>query len=227
MTRLVKAAAGPARVGQPSGAGDGAVATVSAVIATITPGVVDSDGDCYDPGAFIGSGQAVISQWQHSAMYGGGALPVGLGSVREVGDHAVFDGLILLGMATGRDVYEWLRHRGVDQEWSYGYDVLRSRQPNPAELRAGAQQVIQALAVHEVSPVRRGAGVGTQTLAVGTRTPAPESGGGDGLDPATREELRQIAERLRAQQNAREVLAAAAVRLIRYEAERRREAASR
>lgn len=221
----MKLATGPATVSTPTGTGDGAIATVTAVIATIAPGVVDHDGDAYDPGAFDNSGQALISQWQHSGIYGGGVLPVGVGSVREVGDQAIFDGVIFMGMSAGRDVHEWLRHRGTDQEWSYGYDVLRSRQPSPAELRAGARQVIQGLAVYEVSPVRRGAGVGTHTLTVG----APDFGGAAGgaggdLDPATQAELRAIAERLRARQDGQEAVAAAAVRLIRYQAERRRAA---
>ncbi|MFJ6952029.1 hypothetical protein [Micromonospora aurantiaca (nom. illeg.)] len=226
MTRLVKAAAGRARVGSPSGSGDGAVATVSAVIATITPGVVDSHGDAYDPGAFVDSGTAVISQWSHSSVYSGGAIPVGVGSVQEVGDLAVFDGVIFLGMSAGRDTFEWLRQRGTEQEWSYGLDVLKSRAPNPAELRAGARQVLQRLAVPEVSPVWRGAGVATQTLRVEGPPPAAPAAGGDGLDAATRAELEAIAERLRGQRNSEEAVAGAVLRLVRHQAEQRR-AASR
>ncbi|MEU1813512.1 HK97 family phage prohead protease [Micromonospora aurantiaca (nom. illeg.)] len=222
MTRLVKAAAGPARVGSPSGSGDGAVATVSAVIAVMTPGLVDHDGDAYDPGAFGGTGQVLISQWGHSAMTA--TMPVGVGSIQEVGDQAVLDGVIWLGMQAGRDLYEVLRRRGVDQEWSYGYRVTKSRPPDPALLRAGARQVIQQLEAYEASPVWRGAGIGTHTVAVAGPTGGP-AGGAD-LDPATRAELAAIGERLRGRRDAQEALAAAAVRLIRHQAERRR-AASR
>lgn len=226
MTRLVKAAAGPARVGTPSGAGDGAVATVSAVLADMTPGLVDHDGDAYDPGAFDGTGQVLISQWGHSAMYHG--MPIGVGSIQEAGGRAVLDGVIWLGMQAGRDVYEVLRRRGSDQQWSYGYKVTQSRQPNTAELRAGAQQVIQRLDAYEASPVWAGAGIGTQTLAVGgPGLTGVASDGSDELDPATLAELRAIGERLRGRRDAEQAMAAAAVRLVRYQAERRREAAGR
>ncbi|MEW2444684.1 hypothetical protein [Micromonospora marina] len=201
------------------------MATVSAVIAVMTPGLVDHDGDAYDPGAFDGTGQVLISQWGHSAMTA--AMPVGVGSIQEVGDQAVLDGVIWLGMQAGRDLYEVLRRRGADQEWSYGYRVTKSRPPDPALLRAGARQVIQQLEAFEASPVWRGAGIGTHTVAVaGPTSGAVGQAGGADLDPATRAELAAIGERLRGRRDAQEALAAAAVRLIRHQAERRR-AASR
>lgn len=210
----MKLATGPATVSTPTGTGDGAIATVTAVIATIAPGVVDHDGDAYDPGAFAGSGQILISQWNHASMVSGGAMPVGVGTIREVGRHAIFEGMLWLAMAAARDVYEVLRQRGSAQEWSYGYEVTKSRPPGRGD--GGARQVIQQLSAYEASPVWRGAGIGTRTTSV--------TASGDALDAATQEQLRRILAAVRGRKSAAET--AASLQLIRIWAERR-EAARR
>src|SRR5687768_23717 len=132
---------------------------VTAVFATL--GVIDSDGDVTVKGAFDNGAKVRISAYGHTSW--NGALPVGKGSIREVGDEAILEGRFFLDTPAGADTFKVVKELGVDglQEWSYGYD--------PVEFSFGEfeeQQVryLNKLKVHEVSPVLLGAGVGTRLL---------------------------------------------------------------
>lgn len=134
---------------------------VSAVIADM--GVVDLDGDTYDSGAFRPSGKCVISQWGHSALLDR-SMPVGEGTITEKANMAIFNGVIFKEMQAGRDLAALLRRRGASQQWSYGFDVLDSRQ----DRRDGKSvRVLKSVNAFEVSPVTKGAGLNTATLSVG------------------------------------------------------------
>lgn len=209
----VKQATGPALIGEVVEASGGPIALVRAVIATLDE--VDHDGDTYEPGAFSGASNVMISPWNHSTVVTGvGAPPVGNGSIREIGRHAVFTGELWLDTQAGRDTYTVLRRRGSAQQWSYAYDVLSSRRPGRGD-PSGAGRVLQRLNAYEASPVWRGAGTGTATLEL-AGPPARE------VPAEAQRELREIAARFRANQDvAREQL-----RFIALQA-RRRELASR
>jgi hypothetical protein len=132
---------------------------VTAVFATL--GVIDSDGDVTVKGAFDNGAKVRISAYGHSSW--NGTLPVGKGSIREVGDEAILDGRFFLDTPAGADTFKVVKELGADglQEWSYGYD--------PVEYSFGEfeeQQVrfLNKLKVHEVSPVLLGAGIGTRLL---------------------------------------------------------------
>jgi len=121
---------------------------VTAVFATL--GVIDSDGDVTVKGAFDNGAKVRISAYGHTSW--NGALPVGKGSIREVGDEAILEGRFFLDTPAGADTFKVVKELGVDglQEWSYGYD--------PVEFSFGEfeeQQVryLNKLKVHEVSPV--------------------------------------------------------------------------
>jgi hypothetical protein len=180
----MKAAGDAGAVSEAVDTDHGPVALVRAVVATgIGKGVVDSDGDGYDPGAFGAAGQKVIlSAWGHSAV-AYGIPPVGAGVIREVGSDAVFVGELWLSMQAGRDAHDVLRRRGAGQEWSYALRATKVRRARPGE-QPGTY--IEALQTWEASPVWKGAGLGTHTIAVV----------GDDLDAAHRAELAQIAGRV-------------------------------
>lgn len=136
---------------------------VKAVIADM--GVVDLDGDCYKSGAFRDCGTQLISQWDHNSLLGaGGAIPVGQGIITEENGLAIFRGVLWTEMQAAQDVAAMLRRRGMGQPWSYGYDVVDS-----AQIYRDGKSVreLRAVDAHEVSPVRRAAGLGTQTLEIG------------------------------------------------------------
>lgn len=129
---------------------------VEAVFATLN--VKDHDDDVTKPGAFENGAEVVISAYNHKSWEG--ALPVGKGTIQEVGNEVVMKGRFFLNTTAGRDTFEVVKELGARQEWSYGFNVLESE---PGEHEGKSVRVLKRMAVHEVSPVLRGAGVGTTT----------------------------------------------------------------
>lgn len=129
---------------------------VEAVFATLN--VVDKDNDVTRKGAFAEGAEVVISAYNHKSWEG--ALPVGVGTIHEVGDSVVMKGRFFLNTASGRDHFEVVKALGAKQEWSYGFNVADSER---GEVDGKSVRVLKRMEVHEVSPVLRGAGVGTTT----------------------------------------------------------------
>ncbi len=135
---------------------------VQAVFATYN--VVDDDGDVTLPGAFKDGADVAISAYGHGSWpQRGNVPPVGRGTIKTTGTEAMLDGKFFLKTAGGRDAFELVKEMGPLQEWSYGYDILASA---PGEVDGKSVQYLQALDVHEVSPVLKGSGVNTRTLGV-------------------------------------------------------------
>ncbi|MCY1141711.1 hypothetical protein OWR29_27250 [Actinoplanes sp. Pm04-4] len=143
------------------------IGTVVVAFADLRPGAVDRDGDTYERGAFTGNtGPVPFGPWNHSVNdMGPWNLPIGVGQVTEEGDLAVFRG-VLFDTPMARMHLEVLRGLGARAEYSYGFGVTASRRATPRD-GTGASRVIQRVNVHEVSPVLRGAGVGTHTVSLG------------------------------------------------------------
>lgn len=80
----------------------------------------------------------------------------------------------------GRETFETLKQLGPLAEWSYSYDPVDVEHGT-----LGGQRVrfLKALDVTEISPMLRGAGIGTRTVDAK-----------DDLDPVTREEPAAIAD---------------------------------
>lgn len=129
---------------------------VEAVFATLN--VKDKDDDVTVPGAFTEGQQVVISSYNHKSWEG--ALPVGKGTVHEVGDAAIFKGQFFMNTQAGKDTFEVVKQLGDRQEWSYGFNVDESEQ---GEHEGKSARILKKMTVFEVSPVMRGAGVGTRT----------------------------------------------------------------
>lgn len=138
-----------------------------AQIATLS--AVDHDGDTYEKGAFSwkeGGHQWVSILPAHNRT----AMPFGKARVFEEGDAALADLHINLDTEAGRDWHATLKfdlEKGAPvQEWSYGFGVVDAA----AEERSGEHvRVLKRLDVHEISPVLRGAGIGTGTLSLKSR----------------------------------------------------------
>lgn len=134
-----------------------------AVIATL--GVIDSDGDIIQPGAFKGADSVSILPTHNSQ-----SVPLGKGRIEERGDQAVVVGKMNLDTQPGR---EWHSHLKFDmenpparQEWSFGFMI----EDSASETRDGQEiRLLKSLDVFEASPVLLGAGVNTRTLAVKQR----------------------------------------------------------
>lgn len=127
---------------------------------------VDSDGDSYLPGAFSwmeGGGQWAAILPAHDRR----AMPLGKAWVYEEGDFAYAKLNLNLQTQAGRDWHEALKFDLATgkpvQEWSYGFDVLDADHVQRAN---GSGRVLKRQRVDEVSPVLRGAGVGTTTISI-------------------------------------------------------------
>lgn len=131
---------------------------VEAVFATLN--VEDHDGDVTLPGAFKSGTAVKISAYNHASWQG--ALPVGKGRIYEEGDNVVFRGEFF-DTTNAQDTRKTLVGLGEMGEWSYGFDVEDSA---PGEFKGKNVRFLKSMAVHEVSPVLMGAGIGTHTRSV-------------------------------------------------------------
>lgn len=139
---------------------DEAKGLVSAVFATLN--VIDADGDVTLPGAFTDGAKVVISAYGHRSW--DGELPLGTGTIREDGDEAIFEGKFFIDTTHGRDAFltvKELSEAGL-QEWSYSLENVVSER---SEWDGREVNLLKRITVKEVSPVLRGAGVNTRTLA--------------------------------------------------------------
>lgn len=134
---------------------------IEAVFCTL--GVVDKDGDVIVKGAFDEGAAVVISAYGHMSWEG--ELPVGYGTIHEIGDEAVLKGQFFLNTDHGRNTWETVKELSKLQlqEWSYSlHDVKASS----GTVDGRKVRIIEKNTVKEVSPVLRGAGVATRTVDV-------------------------------------------------------------
>lgn len=133
--------------------------SVSAVIAQF--GVIDHDGDIVEPTAFK-SGQEVAMAWSHDW-----SELVGKGMITVTATEAIFNGSFFMDTQAGMEAYKTVKAMGDLQEWSWGFHTVKSTWEQREE------QMIRHLVetdVYEVSPVLKGAGIGTRTLAIKGKT---------------------------------------------------------
>lgn len=147
---------------------DGADGQFTAVFSTLN--AVDHDGDVTLPGAFEDGKEVLISAYGHQSWYG--SMPIGKGVIHADEEKAWVDGQFLLNTTHGKDAYTTIKEIGGMQEWSYGFDVKESAYGDFAGQKV---RFLKAVDVFEVSPVLRGAGVGTHLQIIKGRTMEEES----------------------------------------------------
>lgn len=121
--------------------------------------VIDHDGDVTVPGAFRDGQKVRISYWGHRWQ----DLPVGKGVIHQDDEKAWVDGQFFLDTIAGKETYQTVKNLEELQEWSYGFDVEKAE---PGVFDGRDVMLLQALDVHEVSPVMLGAGIGTGTTSI-------------------------------------------------------------
>lgn len=134
---------------------------VSAVFSTFD--VVDKDNDVTPADAIQDGAEFVVSAYGHKSW--SGELPVGKGKIRVTKSEAIADMTFFMDTTQGRDTFNavaGLAKSGLG-EWSYGFDILDAA---PGVFDGKDVRMLNAVKVHEVSPVLQGAGVGTRTLSV-------------------------------------------------------------
>lgn len=127
--------------------------------------VKDHDGDVTPPGAFEDGQEVIVEPWNH-----GWNLPVGKGIIRQDEDKAWVEGEFFLNTDVGLNHYTTVKNMGGLQEWSYTFDVLESTEDR---FNGERVRILSKMDVVGVSPVTRGAGINTRTMAI------KEKGGGD------------------------------------------------
>ncbi|KKM05904.1 hypothetical protein LCGC14_1749360 [marine sediment metagenome] len=136
-----------------AGAFEAAIATFDAI---------DSDRDIVKPGAF---GDAVVSVLP---AHDSGSVPLGKVQVKERGNLAVAVGGFNLAIGAARDWSAALKFDLANppavQEWSWGFTIPEGG--SKIETMDGEPvRIISKVDVFEVSPVLRGASIGTRTLS--------------------------------------------------------------
>jgi hypothetical protein len=132
--------------------------------------VVDSDTDVTFPGAMPAGKAVPMSAYGHTSW--DGAPPTGKGVIGEKGDLGIFDGAFFMETDQGRNAYHTTKAMADLQEWSYGYNVIDG---GPGVFDGQRVRELRKLDVFEVSPVLKGAGVGTTTLAIKSGAPASDA----------------------------------------------------
>lgn len=131
--------------------------------------VVDHDGDVTIAGAFPVK-DVPMSAYGHTSW--DGALPIGKGTLGEASGWATFKGQFFMDTTHGRDAFNTVKALGPLAEYSYGFNVLDS---SPGQKDGRNVRILKSLDVFEVSPVLRGAGIGTHTLAIKSGGPGPDA----------------------------------------------------
>ncbi|MFC3986799.1 HK97 family phage prohead protease [Streptosporangium jomthongense] len=144
---------------------------VTAVFATYNK--ADSDSDVTLPGAFEDGAEMPISAYGHTSWEG--ALPPGKGRIRTTSKEAILEAEFFMDTAHGIDTFKTVQRLGKLGQWSYGYDATKF---SYGEHEGKRVRFLEALKVHEVSPVLLGAGVNTRTLSAKSGAPgvAPRRG---------------------------------------------------
>jgi hypothetical protein len=139
-----------------------------AVIATL--GVVDHDGDIVERGALAGKTASIVPAHQQHMM------PLGKVKIEERGDEVIAVGLFNLETSSGKDWHAALRfdlaHPPSVQEWSWGYMPTESKEDTLDGKRVRRLMDVDLM---EVSPVLRGASVGSRTIGVKSISPRHET----------------------------------------------------
>jgi hypothetical protein len=139
-----------------------------------TTGVKDLDGDLTLPGAF-GSQKAALSSYGHG--WRDGNPPIGKGDISETGNKAIGDFKVFMGIASCQEQFAMIKEMGDQQEWSYGFKVLKTGELTEEMRQRGIWRVLEKVKVYEVSPVLLGAGIGTRTVSAKEAGAAgPQSG---------------------------------------------------
>ena len=132
--------------------------------------VIDSDGDVTFAGSMpIGKG-IPMSAYGHTSW--DGAPPTGKGVIGERSDLGIFDGSFFMETDQGRNAYHTTKAMADLQEWSYGYHIIDG---GPGTFDGKRVRELRKLDVFEVSPVLKGAGVGTGTLAIKSGAPGTDA----------------------------------------------------
>jgi len=150
--------------------GDGEPGEFIAVFATLN--VIDHDGDVTVPGAFDEQ-NVIVEPWNH-----GWTLPAGKGVIKADDEKAWVEGRFFLDTEVGQENYKTVKNLRDMAEWSYTFNIMER---SDGMLEDQKVHYLRKLDVIGVSPVTRGAGIDTHTVAIKGKNPDDDEGeAGDG-----------------------------------------------
>jgi hypothetical protein len=135
---------------------DGEEGTFRSVFASLN--VIDHDGDVIRPGAFQEGQEVVVENWNH-----GYDLPPGKGVIHSDEEKAWIDGRFFLETTQGKDMYLTLKELDGLEEWSFTFDIEKAER---GVFEGEDVRFLDMLDTWGVAPVTRGAGIGTETVAL-------------------------------------------------------------
>lgn len=141
---------------------DADLGEIEAVFATFD--VIDLDGDVTIKGAFTEGQKVVISSYGHKSHQG--ALPVGFGTIHELGGQAILKGQFFMNIPHAAQEFATVKALSEEglQEWSYHLSQVKASR---GTVSGKSVRIIEKVGlVKEVSPVLLGAGIDTHTVAV-------------------------------------------------------------
>ena len=145
--------------------GDAPEGSVKAVFSTLN---VRDLGDDVALKSFFPDGQeTAMAPWGHDW----GDLPPGKGVIRVDDKTAMFDGHFFMDTITGQEHYKTVKNMAGLQEWSFGLNVLESRE---GDFDDGIDRPVRFLVkgeVFEVSPVLIGMNRDTYTVGIKSGQP--------------------------------------------------------
>ncbi len=124
-------------------------------------GVIDLDSDVTNQGAFPAGKMIPMSAYGHGSWQC--ELPVGKAVITEEGNEVIADGEFFLNTTHGKDHYETIKALGDIQEYSYGFEPTEYEF---GEFEGKDVRFLKKVDVYEISPVLKGAGIGTHTLSI-------------------------------------------------------------
>lgn len=89
--------------------------------------------------------------------------PMGKGKIYEDDSKLFFEGKMFMDMDAPQQLYKLLKNMGRKQQWSFSLENIKADYEERNKQRV---RVIKKFDVHEVSPVFKGASIGSKTVAV-------------------------------------------------------------
>lgn len=130
-----------------------------AMFATLN--VVDRDFDWIPPGAFIEGQEAILEPWNH-----GETLPAGKGTIHSNQVEAWVEGQFFLDTVAGKENYTTVKNLGRLTQWSFTFNVEKSGPAIGLAKQNGSRRMLLKMDTTGISPVTRGAGIDTRTVAI-------------------------------------------------------------
>lgn len=136
--------------------------TLKAIVGTLS--VVDRHNDMIMPGA-VGKQEVAFSAFGHRSWLD--RAPIGKGLIYEEGQNIMYEGQFFMKMPEAASTFESIKGLDELQQYSWSLEEIKySTEDSDESNDRGYIYKITKVKVREVSPVLRGASIGTRTVSI-------------------------------------------------------------